>query len=120
MSASLTGREIVAKRRHREQQELDDIVLAHMRVRGPGWVTAREVAVEVGYPWRVVAHSLLRLASGTEIEGRETEWVSHRHRVRTCQIYRFFGCQATYPSWLMPVAPVVVAGQGRVVRMLEG
>lgn len=74
--------------------------------------------MEVGYPWRVVAHSLLRLAGRQELEGRETEWVSGRYRVRTCQIYRFFGCQATYPAWLMPVAPVVVVGRGRVIKRM--
>ena len=108
----------MAKRRHREQAELDQTVLAHMMRRGSGWVTAMEVAMEVGHPWRAVAHSLIRLASGNEIEGRETEWVSSRHRVRSCQIYRFFGCNAQYPAWLMPVAPVVVAGAGRVIRRM--
>lgn len=106
----------MAKKRHREQAAIDEDVKAHMARRGAGWVTAREVAIEIGQPWRVVAHSLLRLASAMEIEGRETEWVSTRHRTRRCQIYRFFGCTASFPAWLMPVAPVVVVGAGRVIR----
>lgn len=83
--------------------EIDDLMLQHLQDRAGAWATARELAMEVGHPWRVVARSLMRLAGDTHIEQVKHEWRSTRQRTRDCYIYRHVTTShAGYPAWLMP------------------
>lgn len=107
----------MANKRHRKLADLEALVLEQMRLRGPGWVTSREVALEVGYHPNGVARALLRLASAKTIQVQETTWVSNKSRIRKCSVFRLVEVKAIYPSWLMPQAPQVVVGTGRVIRM---
>ena len=101
--------------RQADRDELEAIILSHMIDRGPGWVTSREVATEIGFPWRVVARAMLCMV---ELERTETHWVSARCRKRRCNTFRFIAAPtATYPSWLMPQAHHVPEGIGYVNRM---
>lgn len=86
--------------------EIDSVILTHLSARGGSWATARELATEVGYPWRVVARALMRLAGDSNIEQARHEWRSTRQRTRLCFIYRqvITGHQA-FPAWLMPQKP---------------
>lgn len=86
-----------------QQRDIDSLMLEHLKVRGGAWVTAREVAMEVGYPWRVVARTLMRLAHNTHIEQARHELRSRKHRTRDCYIYRqVTTAHAEFPAWLMP------------------
>lgn len=92
-------------------------MIEQMRQRGSDWVTSREIACEVGYPYQGVARALLRLAACKTLDAQETAWVSSRFRVRRCHVFRLVEVKAEYPTWLMPPAPPVVVGSGRVIRM---
>ena len=95
--------------------DLPVAIIAHMVARGPGWVTSREIACEIGFPWRKVARALLKMV---EVEKREFNWVSNRFRTRTCWIFRHVSAPtAIYPEWMMPRANEIKIGIGRVVRM---
>lgn len=98
------------------QADLEKTILDHLGTRGGGWVTSRELACEIGFPWRAVARALIRLAERQVLESITTTWVSNRSRVRDCLAYRRVAITAEFPAWLMPKAPVVVIGTGRVVR----
>jgi len=88
-----------------------------MRERGPSWVTSREIAAEIGFPWRAVARAMLRM---TELERTRITWVSARCRTRVCNSFRHVaGPVAVYPAWLMPTAHPVPVGIGRMI-MMEG
>lgn len=90
---------------------------ARLRKQGDGWVTARELACEIGHPWRSVSRVLIRLAERLDLEVTEITWVSKRQRVRDCFAYRLVSVSPeVYPAWLMPKAAPVAAGVGRVVR----
>lgn len=92
-------------------QEIGDVILAHLGARGGTWATARELATEVGYPWRVVARALMRLAGDTHIEQAQHEWRSNRQRTRRCFIYRqVTTAHVEFPSWLMPQKPTTRRG----------
>jgi hypothetical protein len=43
-------------------------VLAHLNSRGHAWATAKELALELGYPWRSVAEALRRLTCVGQVE----------------------------------------------------
>lgn len=82
--------------------------------RGPGWVTSREVACEIGYPWRVIARAMIKM---TEIEKQKISWISSRQRERKCLAYRMFhGPKVEYPEWLVPKSYPVNAN-GRINRI---
>lgn len=100
----------------REPAELEAILLGQLRQRGPGWVTSRELASEVGFPFQGVAHTLLRLAGAKVVQVQEITWRSNRSRPRTCYVYRLVEVRAVYPAWLMPQAPEIKVGAGRVFR----
>ncbi len=86
--------------------DIHNVLTEHLSVRGHDWVTARELAMEVGYPWRVVARAMQRLAIRTAVEQQRREWISNRCRVRKCYVYRVLvTAQVEYPSWLMPQQP---------------
>lgn len=96
---------------------LQETIIRHMVERGPGWVTSREIACEIGFPWRKVARALLKM---TEVEKQEWSWISNRFRTRTCWIYRHVSAPtAIYPDWLMPQANDVEMGIGFVNRVFE-
>ena len=86
--------------------DIHSVLTSHLQVRGHDWVTAKELAMEVGYPWRVVARAMVRLASHTGVEQERREWISSRYRTRRCWVYRVLVTkQQDYPSWLMPKLP---------------
>ena len=98
-----------------EFAELERVIIAHMKQRGPGWVTSREVACEIGYPWRVIARAMIKIA---DIEKQKITWISSRQRERRCLAYRLFhGPVADYPEWLIPrFYPVNAVGR---VNLME-
>ncbi len=72
-----------------------------------GWVCAKAIAARMGWPWRIVARALRRLAERQEVEARreevplpksrvEARWVYHRTREISL---------AEYPHWLCPKVP---------------
>lgn len=74
------------------------VILDHLRQRGPGWVMAREVACELGHPWQGVARVM---ASMPELERQEMVWIGPKFRPRVCYIYRFVSPPtAMYPAWM--------------------
>lgn len=86
--------------------DIHSVLTGHLEVRGHDWVTAKELALEVGYPWRVVARAMARLASHTSIEQQCHEWISTRFRTRRCFVYRkLVTSHVAYPSWLAPQLP---------------
>lgn len=93
--------------------------MEQLRQRGPGWVTSRELACEIGYHRTGVARALTRLASGHTIDIQATTWVSNKSRTRRCNVYRLVEIKAVYPSWLVPQATVPVVGVGRVIQMKD-
>lgn len=107
----------MTKKRHRKHEQLEQQVLDQMRQRGSGWVTSRELACEIGYPYPGVARALLRLAECKTVDIHATTWTSNKSRIRRCNVYRLVEIKATYPSWLMPQAVVPVVGVGRVISM---
>ena len=103
--------------RQEEDADIQSVILCHMIERGPSWATSREIACEMGFPWRKVARALLKMA---EVEKREWNWVSNKFRTRTCWIYRHVSAPtAIYPEWMMPRAQEVEIGIGFVHRVLE-
>lgn len=77
---------------------IEAVIMAHLAVRGPGWATSREVAAEIGFPWRMVARAMLRMP---EIEKQEMTWISSRSRTRICTIYRYVSPPVVaYPAWM--------------------
>lgn len=94
-------------------ESLESVIILHLASRGPSWATAREIAVEIGHPWRSVSRIMMRMP---EIEKQTETWVSARFRPRTRTIYRYMNTpKATYPIWLMPAPPAVMVGTGRMV-----
>lgn len=92
--------------RKSRQVEIAEVILNHLTARGGTWVTAMELALEVGYPWRVVARTLMRLASDIHIEQARHEWRSNRQRTRRCFVYRkIVTAHSDFPSWLLPQKP---------------
>lgn len=86
--------------------DIHSVLTDHLEIRGHDWVTAKELALEVGYPWRVVARAMVRLASCTSIEQQCQEWISNRFRTRRCYVYRkLVTSHVAYPAWLMPQLP---------------
>jgi hypothetical protein len=95
-----------------DQEELEGIILCHMRIRGSGWVTSREIAVEIGFPWRKVARAMLRMP---DLEKTRIIWIAARYRPRVCNSFRYVSAPtATYPTWLVPKAHPVPEGIGYV------
>lgn len=73
-------------------------ILAHLELRGPGWVAAREVACELGYPWQGVARVMSQMA---ELEVQMTVWVGPKYRPRERAMYRYLAPpKAVYPAWM--------------------
>lgn len=108
----------MANKKSHRLEALEQVVLAQLRQRGPGWVTSREIACEVGYPCPGVARALMRLAATSVVDSTVTSWVSSKSRVRTCFAFRLVELKATYPAWLVPpVHPI--AAPGRVIRMKD-
>jgi len=92
--------------KHPDQDDIHSVLTEHLGVRGHDWATAKELALEVGYPWRVVARAMVRLAHATTVEQKQTEWISARYRTRRCFVYRkLVTAQVGYPAWLMPQTP---------------
>lgn len=80
-------------------QKLEETILAHLRQRGASWVTSRELACEIGQPWRAVSRAMLRMP---DLEKTEHRWICNRYRVRVCTAFRYVAPPtATYPSWLL-------------------
>lgn len=107
----------MSNKRHRKHEQLEQLVIDQMRLRGPGWVTSRELACEIGYPCPGVARALLRLAGCKVLDVQVTTWLSSKSRIRQCNVYRLVEIKAIYPSWLLPQAMVPVVGVGRVISM---
>lgn len=102
------------------EDQIDDLcemLISHLSNRGPGWATAREIAAEIGFPWRKVARTMIKMP---QVEKQAWTWASSRGRTRDCLIYRHVPAPtAIYPAWLMPQAPEIKIGQGRVIRMMS-
>lgn len=97
-----------------QAESLEQVILCHLSSRGPSWATAREIATEIGHPWRSVSRIMMRMP---EIEKQSQVWISARYRPRTRTIYRFMNTPAaTYPTWLLPAPPAVMVGTGRIVH----
>lgn len=95
----------------------------HIKERGIDWATAKELAMEVGYPWRAVARTLIYMARRNDIEQDFIEWRSSRHRMRRCYVYRsVLSSHATFPTWMMPQFAVQVDTDQYAVRLhvMEG
>ncbi len=100
--------------------DIEIAIMEHMKNRGGGWVTAKEVACEIGYPWQAVASVMVRLGRSFLLDMRDDEIITTRHRVKKRQAYRLaFFCGGELPSWLMPRASAVPPGIGRVVKFGE-
>lgn len=71
------------------------------------WKTAREIAKETNWPWRVVARALKRMAARGEIEMDEKVTVGSRWRVRRRPCYKMpIGMVRPEggPSWFISAA----------------
>ena len=100
--------------------DIEIAIMEHMKCRGGGWVTAKEVACEIGYPWQAVASAMVRMGREFALDMREDQIVTQRHRIKKRQAYRLaFFCGGGLPDWLMPRVPVIPLGVGRVVRFGE-
>ena len=86
-------------RRHAQNLQAEQAVLAHL-ARHPSAVPARTVALELGWPWRVVARGLARLALSGEVRRIEDVSRDARHRPRVLVRY-----QAVAPAHLAGVLP---------------
>lgn len=76
--------------------------MSQLQRRGPGWVTARELACELGCSWQPVARLLSTMAG---VERRTVYWVGARFRPRDRMEYRLLEAPCVaYPAWLMPDA----------------
>ena len=92
-----------------------DRMLSEAMPRGE-WVTAIQMGTMIGWPWRVVVRSLMRLCEKGVLESKEHEWKSKRFRVRRTTLYRRIGhsrSMAGLPGWLAP-APRPVVGSRMV------
>lgn len=109
----------MANTREQKTAEVDQTVIDHLRVRGTSWVTAKEIAMELGEPWKRVAAALARLSRSGVVEVDTEEWVSSRFRVRKRAIYRFWTTPSgnLYPTWLMPRAEDLLPGMGYMVTV---
>lgn len=63
------------------------------------WVSAKEIARQLGISWQCAARRLAKLASFNEVDSKEIHVVSTRYRIRTSHLYRAWG-STIYPSWL--------------------
>ena len=71
------------------------------------WMTAREIAAELGWPWRVVARALKRMAAKGEVEMDEKVTVASRWRTRRRPCYKMsmrVGRPVNAPSWFIAAA----------------
>ena len=103
--------------RHAQYLRAEQIILDTL-ARHTEAVPARTVAMELGWPWRVVARALARLALSGEVRRIEhiTRDARHRPRVQTTyQAVPGAHLSAALPPWLVPrVHPVVGA------RLVQG
>jgi len=97
--------------------DLERAMRDHLQGRGRDWATAKELAMEVGYPWRAVARLMMRLADDRLVEQGHHEWISARQRTRRCFIYRHVvTAHAEFPHWLMSQV-IATDGTGYVHRL---
>lgn len=92
--------------------EIEQLLMDHLKARGPDFATARELALETGESWRKIARVLIRLEGRAMVEIDSVSWVSSKGRRRRCNAYRraiSFG-DVIFPAWLMPRAEDVVIG----------
>jgi hypothetical protein len=66
----------------------EKVVLLHLDARGHGWVTAAELAMELGYPWRSVVGALMRLIHSGQVEQCSHHLKDARQYMRRCVVYR--------------------------------
>ena len=70
-----------------------------------GWTCAKAIAARMGWPWRIVARALRRIARTGEVEARVEE-VRCKKSLEQRWIYkRTIDNLADYPNWLMPKVP---------------
>lgn len=101
----------------KQQQLLADAECAVLdRLRGCDIpLTAREVAMLLGWPPQRVIWALQRLAAKGDVTVTEGERKDNQYRVRRFARYRPANApKAFYPAWMMPRVTIVV--QGRMVR----
>jgi hypothetical protein len=98
------GKRDVARRRAESE------VLHRLSHRGQT-ATAREIALEMGWPWQIVARALQRLAAANRVTREELVRKDRRSRIR--RVVRFKPIARSpdnLPQWLQPkIADVVGA-----------
>lgn len=98
--------------RHANYHQAEQAVLAHL-ARHTEAVPARTVAMELGWPWRVVARVLARLVAAGSV--RRVEHISRDSRYRRRVEVRYRAMPVAHlsealPAWLAPrVHPVTGA-----------
>jgi hypothetical protein len=97
---------------------IEQVIIDHVSVHGADWVTAKEIAMEIGYPWRAVARTLIYMARKHAIEQDYIEWRSSKHRMRRCAIYRYIAINTDFPAWMMPRLAMSQAAPG-VINHLD-
>ena len=102
--------------RQQERDELLAAILDHLKSRGPGWVTAKEVSLEIGYPSRQVARALPNIPG---IEPAKLHTKRERSRAKVCAMYRYWGGgfdPTAFPRWMLVIPPNTLPGVGTIVR----
>lgn len=103
--------------RRGQQQMLAEAEIAVLdRLRGASLaLTAREVALMLGWPPQRAIWALHRLAARGEVTVTEGERKDNAYRVRKFARYRpAIAPKALYPAWMMPRVTIEV--KGRLVR----
>ena len=101
-------------RQHAALAAAESTVLAHLKSAGLP-LTAREVALLLGWPPQRAIWALQRLAAKGDVTVSEGERKDQCYRVRRFAKYRpAMAPKALYPAWMMPKATVIV--KARLVR----
>jgi hypothetical protein len=96
------------RRRYQARRQADDAVLEGLRQK-PVARSAHEVAIELGWPWRVVAQALKRLVAAGEVLTQVHEYRDSCSRPRATVRYRA-------PSATAPALPAWLAGEVLPIR----
>lgn len=90
---------------HREsyKAKADEAVRSHLKRRSGRLATAREIALEMGWPWQQVAWTLRRLVAKKMVVCEESERKDHRYRTRRVVSYRVpvGPALSVWPAWMM-------------------
>ncbi len=109
-------------RRHSQYLQGEQAVLARL-TRHPSALPARVLALELGWPWRVVARALARLAAAGSARRIEVTSRDSRYRPRVQTTYQAVApahLTGVLPSWLVPQVHPVTGGRLVVGRATLG